>query len=325
MRLREKTSESKKEVGRESGEEILSSEEQDSVLRQLATMLRTTLTFLRIVGVFQIGIALFYVGLFVSGMPPVNVQQVEDRDWLGRYSLPEGETPFSSSTKDAYADLKVDVDNPESLESLKSKADLEAMVSYLERSQQFHLVTWTGRMVLLLSITLLVFSGWSTFKACKLLYVPSALLTSIADADTAKSGTGKREGPAASNSRQSPVPMLKPAPDLSSPVAYVKSMAMNPLLNHRLWVSLALWPSLYWLLALHVYHRNRKVLMVETGLPPPFLYLGITDRIMDLIVAVWQPLFHVVVAFMLSSMVDLRNDLVELASLRYPYEREKME
>lgn len=316
------SSRTRKESAKERESEILSSEEQDAVLKQLSSMLRTTLTFLRIVGVFQIGIGLFYFCLFASGMPPVNVQQVEDRDWLGRYSFPVGETPFGSDGKDAYADLKVDPNNPESLESLKSKADLEAMVEYLKKSQELHMVTWTGRSVLLLTIALLVMGGYSTFKACKLLQVPGALLISTAE-EKAAPNSEKQEGEA--STPHSRLPMLKPTPDLSSPFAYLKSMALHPLLNHRLWISLSLWPSLYWLLALHVYHRNRNLSMQDTGMPQSFLYLGITDRIMDLIVALWQPVFHVVVAFMLSSMVELRNDLVELASLRYPYEREKMD
>eukprot|EP00796_Vickermania_ingenoplastis_P004274 gene4274-3091_t len=288
---------------------LLSYAEQEEVLLQLASMLRTTLLFLRLVGIFQIVVALFYVGLLVRGMPPVFVEQVEDRDLLGRQFLPEGETLLTDNRQFGSGARPATMEEDLQRKAKESASDLDALLSFVARAQGLHSITPAGRLALLGSIILLAMGGWSCFKAGELLRVPpSALLAQSLAEDGVTHST--QEGEAC-------LTVLVPAADTTSMLAYLKSFALHPLLNQRLWLALSLWPAGYWILALHVYNRNKNMLLEDVGSEGAFLYLGISSRLLDIILALWQPVFHGVTLWMIKSMVDARNELVDLSHLRY--------
>ncbi|KAF8293028.1 hypothetical protein TcBrA4_0073920 [Trypanosoma cruzi] len=76
---------------------------------------------------------------------------------------------------------------------------------------------------------------------------------------------------------------------------------------------LALWPTVYWLYVMRVYHTH----MAQQG--PVFF--GVADNWVELVLVLWQPVMHFVFARTLSSIVTGKNDLLRLAKMKYRYDK----
>lgn len=355
----------------------LSCKEQIELLRQLYSSLLTSFMLLKMIGVFEISMTIFFFALFLYRMPPVHVEQVPGRDWLGRRQVSPpsadgwGTLNDSASVGTAasyFAYLK------ELEEAFKDKqegkwngtegVDKRAKQAELQMLSSFHgfhgllgretrLVSTAGRIALLMSAVLLLWGAYNIFRAHLSLrksiqrvteqpLASSSRLDRVAATSTSPPPSNKldlRNGkdeipsppppkstdtsPAISNPSDSALPdgienanTKEKEEDARTPwdTSYCGQLVLR---HQRLIASFSVWPTVYWLLALQRYNRDKYVEMEAAGLLPPKLYLGITDRPLDLLLAVWQPIFHMIVLWMISAISVSRNDLALLYELRY--------
>lgn len=282
-------------------------------------MLRISLLFLRIVAVCHFLIGLFYLGLVCTGTPPVHVELVADRNWLGRRTAsPESTHKRTTTTPPPTQPF---IDPISLLKQRNGSAGANITPLFEEVSHAFSqlanisfdqmddspssYLSPVGRIMLLTSIAMLWIGGWRCFKGCGMLFVsPQVLLHPSVSA-------GKSENATA------PAAQLSGAPDLTGVKAYIRSYIGSPLLIHTALAYGSLWVGIYWLLVLHVYHRSTALGMRMAGQKPSMLYFGISDRLLDLFLATWQPLFHFFTSWMLTSMTEIRNELVSLSHMKY--------
>lgn len=291
--------------------------EQNEVMLQLTSLLRCTLSLLRVVGVFEMSVAVFYAGLVLFGLPPVQVEQVVGRSWLG-HAVPSTEsasplhhspdrTPTPLSTQEWIAQ-----------KAAQSEADMTSLLSQLRASNDRCSVTVLGRLMLLFSVGLFALGGRSCFKAYRLLVIPDNDILISSEPTHSNEGLHSRSGNTSQTSFSSILRIITPQEELPRATwPYVRSFLLHPLLNHRLLMSLSVWPTVYWLLMLHIYHRDLNMEIIDAGGEPDPLYFGLSSRLVDLMLAAWQPLFHWAASWMINSIVDARNEFVRISKLRY--------
>lgn len=289
---------------------MLSLNSQNEILLQLIQMLRNSLLLLRIIGAFQLGLAIFYAGLLLSRTAPVYFEKAPQGDWLGRYT----DNPIIASNSSPLTAINQTERNITSkyMEVLKRQAEKESLLAFLENSKDAHKIGPGSQLVLGFCVGLLAVGGFSTIKGAGMLRFSNEFINSLlhfGDGETPLNTCSERERKKAM--------LLFCIPKTSNPLHYLKCLALHPLWNHQLLASLSLWQSGFWLLQLHLYHQRNNKALQSVGLPGSSLYLGVTDRFMDLILALWQPLFHFLVSWMMSAVAGLRDQFLSLAEMRY--------
>ncbi|KAH9600160.1 hypothetical protein LSM04_005153 [Trypanosoma melophagium] len=76
---------------------------------------------------------------------------------------------------------------------------------------------------------------------------------------------------------------------------------------------LSIWPCVYWLYIMHVYHTH---LAEKEG-----VFFTPVDNWMELVLVLWQPFMHVIIGKMLASTIHGKEDLIRLAKMRYQYDK----
>lgn len=208
-----------------------------------------------------------------------------------------------------------------------------------------HLLPTSGCCALLMTVGLFLWSAWNTFRAQSFLFkciqkkvqAPITGSSSITTADAVERGgslpgtpiwrhsltmQGVVSPPAA---RGAGLTMSEKGKEEHTRTEWQTSPYWKLVLRHHCFiVYISTWPAMYWLLALQRYHRDRNVEMKRVGLPPSPLYLGITDRAFDLLLAVWPPFFHLLVWWMISAIGVSANDLDLLYGLRYDVDKKSL-
>lgn len=351
----------------------LSVNEQNELLHQLNTLLSVALALMGMLGVFQLAMAIFFFFLFIFQMPPVHVEQVVGRDWLGRRLVsPESESLLSQASSNHTASILSYLKALEEQMTEKNtnkhngsqhvlqqvkKAEREAFTS-LEAvkdvaGRKTYLVSASGRAILLMTVMLLLCGAWNTFRAYFSLRIPverlekssirylsssvgDATTSSSYDLDLKKTLDSVNSTPSLPQERTSSIPRegilqrifalagltkKETEEELRAPwqaTIYGQAVLRLP----RFLASFSLWSSAYWLLALQRYNRDNNARMVAAGLNPEMLYFGISSRPSDLLLALWQPFFQLLIVWMISSIASTRNDLIMLYGLRYDMNRQ---
>lgn len=317
-------------------DDVLSTAEQEEVLRYFAKSLRCSTRFLLVLGMFHLVLALVYALLLLSGSPLVYMtQDPQEQTLLANLGEllkkvePEEEPPgrgdiaslrglqqhqaqlrAASQSKRASGSPILD----STLHALGGSHQAKPVVDYLaSRNAGAHFATLSvgAALSMLASILLFIAGGHLCYRTCQALKVDVEALVQV---------TPRRSGRASSSHGSTP----------SSPEKLV-GPSWLPRLNrqwtladgHYILASLSVWPTVYWVVstayAHHMLHRYYR----QAGLDKdePTLWLGITDSPAELLLILWQPVFHALVGYMTASIFSTRKLLEKLAHVKYEFEK----
>jgi hypothetical protein len=329
--------------------DVLSTQEQEEVIAYLARSLRTSTQFLKVVVGLHVLVALVYVFLLLSGSPMFDlamdetttkqlheVAQQQQQQPMGTTMATTTTTPPEALTSSPPTGTQDPLVLLAALDVKQQKANRKYAQDYLERRDggfsraSMTVMSVLSMVMVLYSVGLLLWAAWSGYAACRMLRVNVEDLTSTAplEAGTAlhalqvhrtngslaahtppQSDTHKQVGGA--HSLRAKLQTLQRRAQADPPAAQYAMAAF---------ASLA---SCFWLCGLLRRQRMMQRAYAAVGLPSPSVFSGrtVTDALLEYVLAVWQPLFHLAIGRLLRSMLDTKENLVALSKMKYRFDR----
>ncbi|CAC9466106.1 conserved hypothetical protein [Leishmania infantum JPCM5] len=302
--------------------DVLSTSEQEEVIAYFARSLRGSAQLLKVVVCLQAMLALVYTLLLLSGSLLIDVSV----DMAAAASLVQlAQQHKQGSPEPATAALELTAPSQTLVEALAAldaeqrAAQRKYVHEYMNRRTAAGVnvrsggaVTLLSALVVLYSIALLLWAGYSCYVACRRLTVNVEDLTRTEPRDLHR--RRPEEGPSAE------APAAKPRGALRHLRRRVKTDPAVALYAAAAFASLG---SLFWVAALVHRQRTTQRAYAALGLQPPSVLSlqSITNAALEYVLAVWQPLFHLGIGLLVRSMLDTRDNLVALSKLKYRFEK----
>lgn len=270
--------------------DALSTSEQEEVLKYFADSLRCSVQFLKIVVCLHAVFVIVYFGLLISGSPLLDVGS----SGSSLDQLQELATPTSATTT------------------------RKGMAPHQRRGSSSNDVSLGAAVAMVLSALLFLLAGVSGYQACRRLRVNVDELQNEPTQDYGhhplRSADGRHGG--ARNATSSIHPTDVASAGLSS---WKVKLRQSPPFTLRVIAIISCLPSFYWLVRFFLHRRATTRVYAEFGLEQPsFLRLR---PLGELLLAIWQPLFHFAIAALVQSMLGTREKLIELSRLKYRFEK----
>ncbi|CBZ24789.1 conserved hypothetical protein [Leishmania mexicana MHOM/GT/2001/U1103] len=302
--------------------DVLSTSEQEEVIAYFARSLRGSAQLLKVIVCLQAMLALVYTLLLLSGSLLIDLSV----DMAATTSLVQlAQLHKQGSPEPATAALELTAPSQAPLEALAAldaeqrAAQRKYVHEYMNRRtagvvgvRSGGAMTLLSAMVVLYSIALLLWAGYSCYVACRRLTVNVEDLTRTEPLDLHRRLPEERFSTAA--------PPAKPQRTLRHLRRRVKE---DPAVALYAAAALAGLGSLFWVTALVHRQRATQRAYADLGLQPPSVLSlqKITNAALEYVLAVWQPLFHLGIGLLVRSMLDTRDNLVALSKLRYRFEK----
>ncbi|KPA76443.1 hypothetical protein ABB37_07766 [Leptomonas pyrrhocoris] len=331
--------------------DVLSTQEQEEVIAYFARSLRSSSQFLKVVVCLHALVALVYLVLLLSGSLMFDLEvdhattakllEVALQQRRVRTAAAEINTAAVTPSPISPAELQATQDPLAVLAALDAQqrdANRRFTQDYLARRSgslsgtSMTVANVMSVVVMLYSAGLLLWAAWSGYMACRLLRVNVEDLTSTAPRDLGASLAAKRDNNVIGNSID-PAHATPPTGTAQNPLAVRSTRAKLLRLRQRVHTdppvaqyviaALAAAASLFWLGALLRRQLAMRGAYAEAGLPPPSVFAGhgVTGALLEYVLALWQPVFHLAIGRLLRSMLDTKENLTALSKMKYRFEK----
>lgn len=332
------------------GDGVLSTHEQEEVIRYFAQSMRSTNRFVIVVAGLHLLLAVVYLALLFSGSPLIStfhdgslgkpfdeavthlkrLQAYKDTLAQGRG---EGDVDVGTGTGTGLHDSHSAEDGvrvPRSLERKRRAADEQLVLDYMSArgggggaSQ----LSWGTTLAMLTSSALLCLGGYGCLQAYRAMRLSAGELAELeaqGGAQEARNGSSP-----AVNGRGNGVERVDTVAEESRATVKEASQSASPRFQYAL-AAVALIPTVYWLV--YTVSREQKVnalmsLMrsssntVEAPAAADTGSAWLPGNALEVVLILWQPPFHFSIGRLVATLFDGRAQLVALSRLKYAYEK----